>query len=376
MTLLLLSIGLFGILGLSVLCPLLALTAYYFKRKESPDHPSQSSEPTQPPPLIEIIIPAHNEAQRIGSTLASIEKSIQHLQTYNGQPRPKIMIQVGADACTDKTISVARRFPMVSISDFPLKRGKWAVLKTLVTKSNAVWVILVDAGTIWPESFLSDVLQRINAGEKNVMAIAPAYRPLQAGWLHRLLWRLETILKQLEALCGGPISLHGATVAYQTPFLKKALASLGNTLWVNDDVVIPLTLRALYPEGVILYPVGHVWDAGIKPHQLDLGRRKRLVMGNLQWVRTLLPSCLRRNPVAGLVAGRRLFRVLWAYWLTMIVFGLALAFHFVVLPVAAAVGVLMVTSGSFRQFSGAAFVSLLAPYLIIQANKKPLGDWA
>jgi hypothetical protein len=245
----------------------------------------------------------------------------------------------------------------------------------LVADSCSDWIILVDAGTIWPESFLSDVFLRIGTRDAEIMAIAPSYRPQKAGRLHRLLWNLETALKRIETNCGGPISLHGATVGYKTPFLKKALASLGNTLWLNDDVVIPLTLRALYPKGVILYPVGEVWDAGIEPHRLDLGRRKRLLLGNLQWVRALLPSCLRSNPVAGVVAVRRLFRVLWAYWIAMIVCGLAMAFHFVVLPGIAALGVVMLTSGSFRQFSGAALISLLAPFFIMRMNKHEMRVW-
>ena len=371
----LLGVGFFGFLGLSVLCPLLALPAYYFRRKKSPEMPRQKSETNDTSPSIEIFIPAHNEAERIGPTLASIQKSIQRLQIRELQPGPKIRIRVGADGCTDNTVSVARGFSMVAVTEFSKKCGKWSVLKTLVTASTADWVILVDAGTLWTENFFSDLLRQMDSGKTNVMAIAPSYRPLKAGWLHQILWRLETGLKQMEVFCGGPVSLHGATVAYQTPLLKKALTSLGNTLWVNDDVVIPLTLRALNPEGVILYPVGEVWDAGIKPHQLDLGRRKRLLIGNLQWVGALLPSCIHRNPVAGMVAGRRLFRVLWAYWFSMIVFGVALAYHFVVLPTAATVGVLMVTSGSFRQLSGAALISLFAPFLIIQAKRQPLGAW-
>jgi glycosyltransferase involved in cell wall biosynthesis len=352
-----------------------ALSGHYFLHRSVRGKPFLKLESSHPS-LIEILIPAHDEAELIRETINSIQQSIQSLQSDSEVlPAPKIIVHVGTDGCTDKTASVARQFTGVSVTEFPEKSGKWATLKALINESFADWVILVDAGTIWPESFLSDVLHRIDSREKNVMAIAPSYRLLKAGWLHRILWRLETGLKQMEAFCGGPISLHGATVAYQTPLLKKALTSLGDTLWVNDDVVIPLTLRALDPEGVILYPVGEVRDAGVQQHQLDLGRRRRLLLGNLQWVRTLLPPCIRRNPVAAVVAGRRLFRVLWAYWIAMIVFGLALAFHFVVLPAAAAIGVLMVTSGSFRQFSGAALVSLLAPVLIIQANRQPLGDW-
>ncbi|OGR89037.1 MAG: hypothetical protein A2992_04385 [Elusimicrobia bacterium RIFCSPLOWO2_01_FULL_59_12] len=372
----LLSLGIFGILGLSVLCPLLALSGYYFLHRKSEEKSSSGPDLSSFPLRIEIIIPAHNEAALMGATLKSIHQAIRYLRTRPRiQPVPQIKVHVGADACTDKTSEEVRRFPRVCITKFEEKSGKWAVIKTLVTESRSDWVLLVDAGTLWPKTFLSDVMQRIGTRKQGIMAIAPSYRPQRAGWLHRILWGLETTLKRIEAICGGPVSLHGATVGYKTPFLKKALDSLGNTPWLNDDVVIPLTLRALYPKGVILYPVGEVRDAGVEQHQLDLGRRKRLLIGNLQWVRALLPSCLRRNPVAGVVAGRRLFRVLWAYWVALIVFGLALAFQFVVLPTAAAVGVLMVTSGSFRQLSGAALISLLAPILIIQANKQPQGAW-
>jgi len=376
MILSLLMIGGFGLLGLSILCPFLALGAYYALQRGPPKTQPALSGLSSFPLRLEIVIPAHNEAALIGATLTSIESAIQDLQTHFPiQSAPQIMIHIGADACTDNTSEEAQRFGKVTVTEFAEKRGKWAVMKALVTDSSSDWIMLVDAGTLWPENFLSDFLRRVNNGENNVLAVAPSYRPQKANWIHRTLWRMETGLKQMEGYCGGPISLHGATVAYRTPLLKKALASLGDTQWVNDDVVIPLTLRALNPQGVILYPVGEVRDAGVEQIHLDIGRRKRLLLGNLQWVSALLPSCLRRNPVAGMVAGRRVFRMLWAYWLAMIVFGVALAFHFVILPGIVALGVLMASSGSARQITGAALVSLLAPYLIIQAARHPMGDW-
>jgi glycosyltransferase involved in cell wall biosynthesis len=372
----LLSLGIFGILGLSVLCPLLALSGYYFLHRKSEEKGFSGPNLTSVALRIDIIIPAHNESTHLGATLTSIKQSIHYLRTRpQNRPVPLIVIHVGADGCTDNTCQVVRRFPMVSLTRFEEKIGKWAVIKRMVEDSSSDWVMLVDAGTLWPERFLLDAFERICTRSKDIMAIAPSYRPQKAGWLHRMLWGMEITLKRLEAFCGGPVSLHGATVGYKTSFLKKALVSLGNTLWLNDDVVIPLTLRALYPKGVILYPVGEVRDAGVEQHQLDLGRRRRLLLGNLQWVRALLPSCLRRNPIAGLVAGRRLFRLLWAYWFGMIVFGLAMAFHFVVLPVIATLGVLMLASGSVRQISGAALISLLAPFLLVRANKYESGAW-
>ena len=376
MILILLMGGIFGFLGLSVLCPLAALSAYFVVQRKR-EGKLFSSLPSATAPLrIEIIIPAHNESVLIGATLTSIQQSIQYLGRHmETRSHPRMVVRVAADGCTDTTAQEARKFPDVSVSEFKEKSGKWTLIKTLVRDSGSDWILLVDSGTVWPANFLSVMLERIASRDRDILAIAPSYRPQSAGFLQRSLWSLETKLKRLEAICGGPISLHGATVGYKTQSLKKALTFLGNTHWLNDDVVIPLTLRTLYPDGVILYPVGEVQDAGVELLQLDLGRRRRLALGNLQWVRGLLPSCLRRNPVAGVVAGRRLFRVFWAYWFSMIVLGLALAFHFIVLPGIAALGVLMATSGSFRQFSGAALISFLAPLLILQADRQPLGVW-
>ena len=371
----LIGIGVFGFLGLSVLCPLLAITTYSFRNRKSRKHISQKESISSFLPSVEIIIPAHNEADLIHATLESIQRSVQYQQAEQGTPSASnFLVHVGADGCTDSTAQIARQFNQVQVTEFKEQQNKWVAIKSLIADSSADWVILVDVGTVWPNSFLCDFVKRIN-GERNAMAIAPSYRPLNAGWLPRIIWQIETSLKRFEAFSGGPVSLHGATVGYKTALLKKVLAYLGDTLWLNDDVVIPLILRSLNPDGVILYPVGEVQDAGIQQGQMDLRRRKRMVLGNVQWVRRLLPDCFRLNPVAGVVAGRRLFRLLWAYWFAFIAVGLALAFHFVVLPGIAAMGVLMVSSGSFRQLSGAAFISLLTPFLMMRSHTLLQESW-
>lgn len=375
MTPALLGIGVFGLLGLSVLWPLLAFPARRFQRVIRTRTRRPESTVFSRPSTIEIVLPAHNEAGLIEGTLAGIQRSIRHLQAQSGgPPPPEIFVHVGTDGCTDQTAQIARRFPKVDVTEFGENRGKWRMIKTLFERSTADWLILVDAGTLWPESFLTDVVQRIGRG-RDVIAVAPSYRPLKAGRIHRALWHVEAGLKKLEALCGGPVSLHGATVGYKTAVLKKALARLGDTPWLNDDVVIPLTLRALFPDGLILYPVGEVWDAGLKTQELDLARRDRLLKGNLQWVRLLLPDYFRRNPVAGLVALRRLFRVFWAYWFVFAAAGLALAFHSIVLPGIAAAAILFTVSGSFRQLAGAAWVSLSAPWGMIHPRWRRTGSW-
>ena len=244
---------------------------------------------------------------------------------------------------------------------------KWGTLKTLVASSSEDWVILVDAGTVWSESFLKDVWDAIQT-EPRALGVAPSYKPLQNGWISMLLWRIERTLKSVESLSGGPVSLHGATVGYRKHLLEKALTGLGDNQWLNDDIVIPLMLRAMNPNGLILYPIGEVQDAGARNDQLDFGRRKRMLQGNLQWTLTLLPGCLRMNPVAGIVAGRRVFRILWAYWFAFLCIGLILIFRAALLPALVIASILVACSGSFRQLVGAAVISLMTPLHIARPN--------
>lgn len=100
-----------------------------------------------------------------------------------------------------------------------------------------------------------------------------------------------------------------------------------------------------------------------------------MLRGNLQWVKSLWPDCFRRNPVVGMVATRRLFRMLWAYWLACIAVALALTFHEAVLPVLVVTGLLTLLSGTIRQFVGAAFVSLQMPFCLVSSEAAAGGSW-
>jgi hypothetical protein len=369
----LLGLSLFGALGLSVLWPLIALPAYWMRRKFAP-HKAVS--PCISPTFIEIIIPAHNESRTLAATLTSLQHSLRHLQKGNARipAPPQVRIHVGADTCTDPTTSIARKFPGVHVTEFSNTRSKWVTLKTLCTRSTADWIILVDAGTLWPENFLSDVVHRM-AERPQAVAICPAYRPLHGGLLNRSLWKIEALLKRLEVFCGGgPVSVHGATVCYQAAPLKRALNELGGTRWLNDDVAIPLILRALYPDDLIVYPVSEIQDTGVRYDVRGTARRARILTGNLQWVVALLPFCFRRNPVAGVVALRRLFRILWAYWAVFTVLACAFVFP-ILLPFLLILFVGFMSFASSRELVGAAWVSLQTPFRLIRHDVSLEGAW-
>jgi glycosyltransferase involved in cell wall biosynthesis len=351
----LLAVSFVGFLGLSIFFPLIAIPGYYFQTLLQ----SPAKLETAHPSSIEIIIPAHNEANIIGSTLESVLRSIRYFEGHSLH-LSDIKVHVGADSCVDETARIARRFQNVQVTEFPKNGGKWLTLKALCENSSADWIILVDSGSLWFENFLSIVIPQMGKNPRT-MAISPAYHPMTAGWLHHWVWRIEYFLKRVEGLCGGPVSVHGATVCYKTSCLKRTLAILGDRNWLNDDVVIPLGMRALFPDGVIVYPAAEVHDAGVRNDISDFARRKRMLAGNLQWLRALWPSCFRMNPVAGMVAMRRFFRLLWAYWFALTALGIGLRFHFLFaeMLIFASFGIL---SRNFRQLAAAAIVSFLAPF--------------
>ena len=170
------------------------------------------------------------------------------------------------------------------------------------------------------------------------------------------------------------MSVHGATVGYKAEALKQVFAYLNGREWLNDDVVIPLTLRALFPQGVLLYPAGEVLDKGIAKDARDGPRRQRILTGNLQWAGYLLPDCFRRNPVAGLLAMRRLFRVLWAYWLALATLSLALINPFLAMGVSFLI-LGAIVFGSGRDLAQAARVSFLAPFHLAHNGNTLQGAW-
>jgi cellulose synthase/poly-beta-1,6-N-acetylglucosamine synthase-like glycosyltransferase len=361
-------LSLLGLLGLSILWPAMAYPTLRWRERKT----TGPSIAPSVPDFIEIIIPAHNEALTIEQTLASLQRAVQVLQHEVARP-PRVLLHLGADSCTDGTIQVAQKFPGIMVSEFPQHRSKWLTLRDLCTRSDAGWVVLVDSGTIWPDTLLRDMFQQM-ANDPKAIGLSPAYRPLRSSWLHSIVWKIEENLKRIEAACGGPVSVHGATVAYRTEELKRAFQELGTQTWLNDDVVIPLMLRTLNPDRVISYPIGEVFDLGVQHDKPGLQRRRRILIGNLQWAGSLLPRCFRMNPIAGLIAMRRLFRVLWAYWACFIAIGFALLVHQLV-PIFLLAAVFIVFSRGGRDLAAAAWVSLQTPLRLLQPQRQLQGVW-
>lgn len=371
------TVGLAGLLGMTWLFPLLGRCVCVWRgsrRTETAGNQQIRS--------IAILVPAHNEEAVIVETLRSIKRAVTALQRAHEEIECTTVI--GADGCTDGTVELVKT-EGINYREAATSLGKWRTIVNLVENTTSDWVVLADSGILWPEELLLRMVE--SATSSSVMGVAPSYRNPGGGQIETLLWKIEAHFKGLEASTGGPVTIHGATIMYRRRELQEALELLSKKSWLNDDVVLPLSLRSLNPEKVIRYlPELGVYDqpaatAKAAHKKGEFGRRRRMVLGNIEWIKE---SWWKKDQLIVVLALRRIFRLFWAYW--SIVTGIAvlllcakllmeieplLSTAFLVLVAVIALSVLsysMVGSGSIartlRSLIDSAFASLLAPWYL------------
>jgi glycosyltransferase involved in cell wall biosynthesis len=358
---------------MTIFFPILAVSMRIFSKHENPFAPSQNRH-------LDVLIPAHNESAVIAETINSINIAAKYADI-------DVKIHVGADLCDDNTASIARSEGASVITvDFG---KKMSTLRTLVQNSSSEWIAFVDAGTIWEKGFLLPFVKL--SSTPDIMGIAPGYIVPNGGIAQKTSWWIERLLKKIENLAGGPVSVHGATVFYRRDTLERTmefLTHLGNNKnvdWLNDDVVVPLTMRMLFPSKSIHYttPLARYFstlDNDKKSSRQEKNSRERMMIGNLQWIREILPLCWRTNPLVAVIAMRRVFRVYWAIWSIVLVatlFPTLLTFtpipqNFTLLTSLIAFVVLFM---ALRALSPATFFAIKASTKAVAGNRKDKTIW-
>ncbi|AZZ36203.1 hypothetical protein CIK05_05150 [Bdellovibrio sp. qaytius] len=310
---------------------------------------------------LDILIPAHNENESLPATLAAMKKL-----KHDGFTQPKLTVGLsnwsGAEAI--KASELADQTIVIN------EPGKWRALIVLIENSKADWVALVDAGTVWPEDMLVQLKKHFK--DPAVMGINPKYTELDSGFMQRLVWGLESHLKNIENLSGGPISLHGSTILYRRKELLEVITFLKGNDWWNDDVVVPLTLRKFNKGKKIIYAVNiPVVDLFPSSNISEMKRRKRLLFGNLQWVQTFFVGLLKTDAVLCSLALRRITRMLWAWAISFVCVGLILSQPNLAY-VFAGVGVTLAVMPKGRRLYEAFLVSMMMPIYFV-FHKSDLG---
>lgn len=263
------------------------------------------------PLSIDVLLPCRNEEVTLALTLRSVFEARDEMLSLF--PDVRLQVVCGLDDCTDKTEAVAKKFG-AQVHYFK-HRSKWKVIADLIEQSSADWIALADSGAVWDRRFLRNVVPYMAGSD--VSGFAPSYSAEGAGLFGRIHWTLEAMLKSLENVAGGPVSVHGATVLYRSDVLKDALQILAGRVWINDDVILPLVIRALNPDLRMIYSRNRkmgfvVSDCASRQPSQENNSRRRVSQGNIQWVFFLLPFVRQLNSIVFGLAQRRVVRLFWA----------------------------------------------------------------
>ncbi len=147
-------------------------------------------------PFLSIVIPAYNEENRLGPTLARIKEYLA-AQDYSSD------ILVVDNASQDKTIEVAKAAG-VAVLEEP-RRGKGAAVRTGLLAAQGEYVLFSDADLSTPIEEVEKLLDTIRAGYD--IAIASRALPeskliKRQPWYREMVGRLGNILVRLMAVRG------------------------------------------------------------------------------------------------------------------------------------------------------------------------------
>jgi cellulose synthase/poly-beta-1,6-N-acetylglucosamine synthase-like glycosyltransferase len=375
---------LFSASSITVFFPVLSVLCYFFSfswMKKKSNHPPASMNNSI---FLNILVPAYREKDTLIQTLTSLARARQKLiGTYCGD---KVTILLFLDGSDEETRRLAREFAaihdFIKLNDRTQNLGKWKTLSELVHEAGSLniegvadarlvnWSCIVDSGTVWNEDFLLGLRAWLISSTK--IGFAPGYFQRKSGLMEKMIWGQERLIKKIENLAGGPVSVHGATMVFRTDILKKVFAQLDYATWLNDDVVIALMSRA---QGEVQYLSKDlfVMDCGTREVTSEFNRRKRIVTGNVEWVRKLWAPLIWRNPIVALIAARRVARIFWVYVFFGSVFSAVMSITNRFYCSFSVIALFLFLLRKQSRIWQAAKASLLAPFLLMKNESKV--DW-
>jgi hypothetical protein len=160
---------------------------------------------------------------------------------------------------------------------------------------------------------------------------------------------------------------------YRTSELNEVFKRLGDLEFLNDDVVLPLTLRRMNRHERIVYLPDLAVTDEVDETRSERTRRHRLMIGNLQ----ILALRERGDLVVEVLAARRLLRLFWVYWIGALILPLwgtvtvrFPAFGIAVAGAVLAALILPVRPAAIDRIVDAALASFRTPFEIVRFRRE------
>ena len=206
------------------------------RRRANPPQQGSAGRPTS----VEILLSAADEEEVIGPR-------VRNLLEQTGPPGSSCRVSIGCDGCRDRTAERAReaaaaKGSLVTVIEFPTRRGKASVLNDLVAASTADVLVFTDANTRFEPgavAALVDALDREDAGAacgQLVFERAEGAAPTPEGHY----WDRETRMKEAEGRLGACLGANGGIYAAR----RELVEPLPPDTTSMDDFLIPARIAA------------------------------------------------------------------------------------------------------------------------------------
>lgn len=238
-------------------------------------------------PFVSVLVPSYNEAHVIAEKIRNV-LAIDY-------PADRYELVVACDGPSDGTSEIVRSMAdghRVRAVIFEKNRGKLHVLNDVVPQLKGEIVAFSDASSMLERGALRALVT--NFADPKVGAVSGIYRVHKKDAAHLgrqedFYWTYETFLKKQEAALGSILGCHGALYA-----IRRELYPFPRPDTINDDYVIPLRIvqkgyRVAYEPAAVAYEEAHEMGG--------FGRRVRIMAGNLEQLRELVPLIWPPRPM-------------------------------------------------------------------------------
>lgn len=228
-------------------------------------------------PRVSVVIVAYNEGRRIGPRIENILQ-----QEY---PADRLEVIIASDGSKDDTAGRARAIgaAQVRVVEFPLHRGKSAVLDEVIPTARGDVVVLADARQRFSPGALRALAERFADPEVGavsgelVLERGPGGSEVAQGV--DAYWRYEKFIRRNESLIDSTVGATGAIYAVRRVLFRMIPADI-----ILDDVLVPMIIvRQGYR--VLFEPRALAYDQITPSARAEFRRKVRTLAGNFQLLR-------------------------------------------------------------------------------------------
>ena len=223
-------------------------------------------------PTVSIVVVAHNESSRIADRITN-------LLTID-YPPDRLEIIIASDGSTDDTPEQVRQYPDVRLREFPIRRGKPAVLNDVIPTVRGEIVALADARQSFDKRALAALVR--NFADPAVGAVSGALMLRRSDQTSAavdgaaMYWNIEKGIRWSESRFDSTIGVTGAIYALRRTAFRRLPEDI-----ILDDVLLPMRITRLGYR-VVFEREAVAYDRCAGSAREEFARKVRTIAGNFQ----------------------------------------------------------------------------------------------